>query len=341
MRNPDQASPRTTRAVTPLAVLSCLSGMALLALLVSLNMGGCGVSDVASGVGSGVSNMLGGNHSPPSDTSGGAGAGVTNTLNTVHTGTAVDQIGVGNAFSAGKQAADAVFISDQQEANIGRNVALQVTGRFGVVNDPRLERYVTLVGLTVADASPRTDFPYCFAVLNSNQVNAYSGPDGPVMITRGALLLMQDESELAGALGHEIGHINKHHGLAAVRRAGLLGAVLTASKNYVGQFNQISDAAGNAVLNVGFNQQEEYDADAEGVRYAAAAGYNPEGYLHFLQRMAAVRGGQTAPFSTHPGLADRAARVAAQITREGLGGKGQTLQQRFDAHVLHPAAANQ
>jgi predicted Zn-dependent protease len=144
---------------------------------------------------------------------------------------------------------------------------------------------------------------------------------------------MQDESELAGALGHEIGHINRHHGLAAVQRAGLLGAALTASKNYVGQFNQISDAAGNAVLNVGFSQPEEYEADAEGVRYAAGAGYNPAGYLHFLQRMAAVQGGQTAPFSTHPGLGDRAARVADQITREHLGGKGRTNQARFLENV--------
>jgi len=288
-------------------------------MLVPLNIGGCGGSNVD------LSNL-------------------TNGLNGIHTGNSVvDTIGVGNAASAGAQTVQTLTFDDQQEADLGRNVALQITTRYGVVDSNQIERYVTLVGLTVADASPRNDFPYCFAVLNSNKVNAYSGPDGFVMITRGALAQMRDESELAGVLGHEIGHINKHHGAQAVKGAQAKGVLSTLTKNvsYVNLFGSASDYAFDVIGNVGFTEPQELEADAEGVRYAAAAGYNPSGYLHFLQRMAAVQTGQGAPFSTHPGLADRATRVADQINREGLGGKGRTLQARFLENVRLSGSLNQ
>ncbi len=112
------------------------------------------------------------------------------------------------------------------------------------------------------------------------------------------------------------------------------------TKGYASQFGDLSDKSVTAILNVGFTEPQEMEADAEGVRYAAAAGYNPEGYLHFLQRMAAAQGRRATMFATHPGLADRAAKVASQIARENLGGKGQTNQERFAANVRLNEPAN-
>jgi len=317
--NDQTARPSRRRNARDLIVFGAFVA-SVLALIVPLNMGGCGASDVGSTITSFVP----------------GGGGIANVPSIPKSG---GPVSVSDAVKGGVQGVQAVSIDDTREANLGRNVALQITTRYGVIHDKRIERYVTLVGLTVADASPRTDYPYCFAVLNTDKVNAFSGPCGFVMITRGALAQMRDESELAGVLGHEIGHINKQHGKAAASRAGVAGALGTAFKNTIGQFGKLSDVCTNAVLN-GFSEPEENDADAEGVRYAAAAGYNPEGYLHFLQRMAAAQGGQAAPFASHPGLADRVTRVADQISREHLGGKGQTLHERFAANVRLNEPAN-
>ncbi len=88
------------------------------------------------------------------------------------------------SLKGGQQLVETFTFDDQKEADLGRNVALQITTRYPVIDNQEVERYVTLVGLAVADASPRSDYPYCFAVLKNDEVNAYSGPCGFVMITR-------------------------------------------------------------------------------------------------------------------------------------------------------------
>ena len=268
-----------------------LVSVALLATLVPLNMGGCGVGGVD------VGNAL---------------TGMTN----VGKGLTLDQ--------------------KKEEPNLGISVVDQVTNRYPVDPDQSLNRYVTLVGRTVAASSSLPTIDYYFAVVDSPDVNAFSGPHGYVMITRGAVMNMKDESELAGVLGHEIGHICKHHGFDAVKGAMIKqgGMEVASSMQKVSPFTQGAGALGDIVLNTGFSQPQEEEADGEGVKFVTAAGYDPHGYLRFLQRMADMQGKGGKIFSTHPGMGDRIKRVQDQLKKMN-NPTGQTLADRFAANVPH------
>jgi len=283
----------------PARAFAATSVIAVVAVIISVpfNMGGCSV--------------------------GGGGGGVRG-------------LNITNIVEGGQQLGKGLTMSEKDEPALGQAVAVQATNRYPLYRDQALTRYVTLVGRTVGAASPQTT-GYCFGILDTDKVNAFSGPSGYVMITRGALMRMHDESELAAVLGHEIGHINKHHGLNAVKNANLTqGALKVAGgvSKEVAQFGNASDVLSNVILNVGFSEPQEDEADAEGVKYAIAAGYNPDGYLHFLQRLAKEQGAGGKVFDTHPGLGDRAKRVAAQIAKANASGLGATLEERFKAYVV-------
>ncbi|HEX4792201.1 MAG TPA: M48 family metalloprotease [Humisphaera sp.] len=249
-------------------------------------------------------------------------------------GCGVGGIDVGNAVGGITTLGKSASITEKDEPSLGETVAIQVTNRYPVYPDANLNRYVTLVGRTVAASSSMPGIDYYFAVLDTPEANAYSGPHGFVMITRGAVAKMKDESELAGVLGHEIGHICKHHGLDAVHSAmtkqGLVQLAGTSAK--FSAFSQGAGALGDTILNTGFSQPQEMEADAEGVKFMAAAGYDPNGYLHLLQRFAAEQGRGVKLFATHPGMNDRVKKIQDQITKMKSTG-GATNADRFAANV--------
>ena len=237
------------------------------------------------------------------------------------------QIGKG-LMQVGKSAS----MDERQERALGESVSLAVTNHYGVSNNEQLERYVVLVGRTVAAKTPMKNYPWVFGVLDTDTVNAFSGPGGYVWVTRGAIQQMQDESELAGVLAHEVGHVNRHHGLDVVKKAGMLNGFLTAASadDRFAQFNQLSDAAADVVIKQGFSAPQEFEADAESVKYVAAAGYDPSGFLHFLQRIRQKQKAGASFFTTHPDMDDRIKRVGDAISSAGTGGRGATNRERFN-----------
>jgi predicted Zn-dependent protease len=243
-------------------------------------------------------------------------------------------VDVAGLVNAGKSTGQMLTVGEKDEPGLGETVVMQVTNRYPVYSNPSLNRYVTLVGRTVAASSKMPEIDYYFAVLDTPEVNAFSGPHGFVMITRGAVAQMKDESELAGVLGHEIGHICEHHGLGAVKAAltEQAGKQVAGSFEKSNQFLFAGGALGDVILNTGYSQPQEEQADAEGVKYMAAAGYDPNGYLRFLQRMAAETGSGGKPFGTHPGVGDRVKRVQDQISKMKTTG-GATNADRFAANV--------
>ncbi|MDB5302371.1 MAG: putative Peptidase Ste24p [Phycisphaerales bacterium] len=249
-------------------------------------------------------------------------------------------LNVTNLVNGVQQVGHSMALGEKDEPALGEAVALQATNRYAIYQDQSLNRYVTLVGRTVATAAPRTT-PYFFAVLDTDEVNAFSAPGGYVFITRGAIQRMKDESELAGVLGHEIGHVCKHHGLDAAKSATFKQGVVTAasSEGHAAQFNTLSDGLGTVILNTGFSQPQEEEADVEGVKYVVGAGYDPNGFVHFLQRMQQGQSHGLKLFSTHPGLGDRIKKVNDQIAKTGKGGQGATLADRFAQSVSLPKVA--
>jgi beta-barrel assembly-enhancing protease len=276
----------------------------LMLSLVPLNMGGC---------------------------AGGGGGGLVGIGHAV--GSAVGGT-TGNLIKAGGTGLEAATLNESHERALGQSVAVAVTARHPPTTDLALNKYVGLVGLTIASVTAQPDANWVFGVLESDEVNAFSGPSGYVMITRGALRQMQDESELAGVLAHEVAHVVHKHGLEAVKAAGIkkAGVQAATASDETGQFTSMADGVTDVVLG-GFGQKEETIADQTAVTYMIRAGYDPNGYARFLDRMGQAQKSAGPRFlSSHPGAANRASNVRAKATEKGATG-GATLAERFKKHV--------
>jgi predicted Zn-dependent protease len=233
----------------------------------------------------------------------------------------------GEMVDAGLKGTSALTMSDADEDEMGRSVAIAATNRWPLYDNPAITKYVTLVGLTLADGSSHPDGNWVFGVLDTPEIGAYSGPNGYILVTRGALRAMQDESELAGVLAHEMSHVLNHDGLNAVKNAKLTeagGQALSAADRRAAAFSQLTDVLTNTVLKSGWSQGQETSADQSAVGLLMRSGYDPSGLPRFLSRMKDQGGAR--PFGTHPGTADRVARTTSQI---GSAKGGATNRERF------------
>ena len=209
----------------------------------------------------------------------------------------------------------------QEEHDVGREVAAKAIAFFHIYPDPALTRYVNLVGMTVAAQSERKDVPYRFGVLDSDDINAFSAPGGFVFITRGALALCEDESELAGVLAHEVGHIAGKHVLKIVERDKAMRAGMDEAKAYTpgsAYVQKMSKGILVKLLDQGLAPGDEFDADQRGIRYAHAAGYPADGLERFLAKLdqATAQGGQSFWTRTHPPVPDRNTRIGQTISAQ-------------------------
>jgi predicted Zn-dependent protease len=221
----------------------------------------------------------------------------------------------GELADAGGKGLSALSMSEADEDEMGRSVAIAATNQWPLYDNPALTKYVTMVGLTLADATSNPSGNWVFGILDTPDLGAYSGPNGYILITRGAIAAMQDESELAGVIAHEMAHVLNHDGLSAVKsaklsEAGLQG--LSAADQKLAAFSQGSDFLVNTVFKSGWSKGQETAADTGAVKILKAAGYDANGLARFLKRMEQAHGGSGKPFGTHPGTADRVARITAQ-----------------------------
>ena len=140
---------------------------------------------------------------------------------------------LGSLLKKGMDQFEDLQITDSEERAVGAQVSGKLRARFGVVQDPAVHKYVTLVGSVLAATSSRASLPWTFIVLDTDGVNAFAGPGGYIHITRGALALLQNEAELAGVLGHEITHVTARHTIRAIQKAKLVQAAQSASRSAV------------------------------------------------------------------------------------------------------------
>ncbi|MCR4345749.1 MAG: M48 family metallopeptidase [Sulfuricaulis sp.] len=197
--------------------------------------------------------------------------------------------------------------SDADEIEIGKGVAANLLGAAPPVNDAKLQAYVNRVGQWIAMHSDRPNLPWHFAVVDTDGVNAFATPGGYIFITRGMLLRMRDEAELAGVLAHEVTHVVEKHALKTMRKgalAGLAGDALSsyAEKKGKEEFNKIV-SAGTEIYTRGLDKEDEFAADRAGVVVAARAGYDPYGLPSVLQTLASINPQDDAVslmFKTHP-----------------------------------------
>ncbi len=221
-----------------------------------------------------------------------------------------------------------------EEVEIGRQLAGNLLGAAPLVKDDALQLYVNRVGRWVALQSDRPDLKWTFGVLDTADINAFALPGGYVFITRGLLGLMSDESELAGALAHEIAHVMLKHHLKLLKQNQALGLV----EGFVAQ--KQSQAAAQALLGKGaealsrgLDKGAEYEADRVGVVLATRAGYQPYGLPEVLRKIAARNPREASLsllFKTHPLPQDRLSALGdAMGSSFDRFGQGRALPERF------------
>jgi len=234
-------------------------------------------------------------------------------------------------------------LTREQQLALGRQEHPKIVRAFGgEIQDPELRAYVDGIVARLMAASDRPNEPIKTTVLDSPVVNAMALP-GHVYVTRGLLALANSEAELAGVLGHEIGHIFEQHTAERVSRSNLagLGAAVVGILTGDASAYQMAGQAAQLYL-LRFSRTQEYEADLVGVRLLAASGYETLGEARFLNTLnrwsqleAQVAGRPAAPpefLSTHPNTAERVRRAAEEANVLGTG-RGEVRRTPFLAAI--------
>lgn len=227
--------------------------------------------------------------------------------------------------------------TEQEKTELGTSVSTKVRQRYGVVQDKAVHKYVTLVGLAVAQRSSRPDLPWTFIVLDTDAVNAFAAPQGFVHITRGALALVRDESELAGVLAHEIVHAADEHTIKTLRSQTIKSAAAEEAMKNNGLLEFLADAAYTNILDNAYSRGDENEADNKGVAIANAAGYAPQGLGGFLSTLAERNRASTEKrgmFDSHPGMKARLERLTGTISKGSLSATA-TLPARYRTFISY------
>lgn len=216
-----------------------------------------------------------------------------------------------------------VLISSSREVKIGRAVAEEVEREFPPYDEPRLQAYVDEVGQRLASVSDRNDIAYHFKVLDSPLPNAFAAPGGYIYITRGMLGVMDDESELAGVLGHEIGHVTARHGAKRIQ-AGMIAQVamvalaVLAGDVVSADFLRGVNAATNLIF-LGYSRGDEHQSDLLGAKYLHRAGYDMRGMVGVMEGLMELQTRSPASveqyFQSHPLTRDRIKHIEEWIPR--------------------------
>lgn len=208
-----------------------------------------------------------------------------------------------------------MLLSEQDESQLGLKTDRSVSEQYGIYADRQLQDYIQSLGGAMARASHRPGLPWQFKVMDSEIINAFAAPGGYIYVTRGLLAAVNNEAELVGVLGHEIGHVTARHSAQQYSKSMLANVGLQLGQVLAGSYGDMLGPAlqsGAGLLFLKFGRDDEREADALGVDYATRAGYDAARTADFfvtLQRQATVDGGdgQRLPdfFSSHPNPVDR------------------------------------
>ena len=255
---------------------------------------------------------------------------------------------LGRIFDIGKDVVTATTgVDEKDEIAVGREIAGRVLGAAPLVADPALQSYVNQVGRWIALQTERPDMPWRFGVLDSAAINAFAAPGGHVLITRGLYEILDNEAQLAGVLGHEIGHVTARHGVNQYTRAmatdlgaRILSAAVPQLGNQIGQ--QLLGVIGNALLS-GYGREDELQADRLGAEYIARNGYDPDavtgvvGILknqeEFEKKRAAAENREPrvyhGVFASHPSADDRLLAAVAEAQKFKTGATTRLAREDF------------
>jgi predicted Zn-dependent protease len=227
--------------------------------------------------------------------------------------------GIGKALDRAQQMRQEFVFTEAEERQLGSNISTKLRDRYGVLQDRAVHEYVTLTGTVLAQASSRPALAWTFIVLDTDGVNAFAAPGGFIHITKGALALIRNESELASVLGHEIAHVTEKHTLKAIQKSNVVGAAAQASRSDF--LAAVTERAYESVLENSFDRGDETASDRIGITLAGRAGYAPQGLASFLTALSernkalAERSGM---FASHPEVRARLDAMSRTIKTDKL-----------------------
>jgi predicted Zn-dependent protease len=221
------------------------------------------------------------------------------------------------------------LVSSGQEEKMGREGYKAVLAEYGAYDDSTVQKYVSGVGLKLAKVSQLPDLDWHFTVIDDPSVNAFAMPGGYIYITRGILAHLNSEAQLAGVLGHEIGHVTARHTARQITGQQVAGIGLLVGTIVSPSFARYGDVAQQALglMFLSYSREYETQADELGIQYTIRAGWDPReipATYHMLRRVSDRTGARLPTFlSTHPDPGDREARTrtlgqSAAMGRPGL-----------------------
>lgn len=231
----------------------------------------------------------------------------------------------------------------QAEIYFGRELASKVLGRHPVWNNPEVNQYLNKVGQLLVQNTLRPELTYRFIALDTDEINAFAAPGGYIFITRGALELVENEAELAGILGHEIGHIEHRHYVKAVGlrathgdfESGLTTMLMGGGAAAAAAFDQAVNEMMAIFFETGLQSHEdEFEADQTAVWLLALAGYHPGALKEFfIRRQASLNDEGDGMSLTHPSYSERIQRMEIQLIESGLNQLKQAkMEERFNEY---------
>ena len=222
------------------------------------------------------------------------------------------------------------FVSTSREVSMGEEADPAIIAEYGLYGDAAVQSYVDSIGQKLGRVSHLPTLRWHFRVLDSPVVNAFAIPGGYVYITRGIMAYVGSESQLAGIIGHEIGHVTARHSAQQMTQQQIAGIGLLAGAIFVDAFRPYSGLAqqGLGLLFLKYSRDHETQADELGITYAARAGYDPRTIpaTYATLKRIAERSGNTLPnfLSTHPDPGDREVRTS-QLAQATVGGAARNL----------------
>ena len=219
-----------------------------------------------------------------------------------------------------------MLVSEDTEIEIDKkNSPFQFSTDYGITQDKDLNRYMDRTGKKLAAVSHRSHMPYSFHVVNATYVNAYAFPGGSIAATRGILLELENEGELASLLGHELGHVNSRHTAQQMSKGVLTQVILSGVSAYAGAYgagygrlvSQLGMIGAGALLAT-YSRENEREADALGMEYMVRAGYGSEGFVGLMEMLNSMSKHKLSSFellfATHP-MSDERYETAVDMAR--------------------------
>lgn len=203
------------------------------------------------------------------------------------------------------------LMTESQEIQMGREAHPQILASMGLYPDEDLQDYVQELGEELAASSERPELPWSFKVLDDPVINAFALPGGFIYVTRGIMAYLDSEAELAGVLGHEIGHVTARHSVNQISRAQLAQLGLGVGMALAPELQRFQGLAstGLQLLFLKFGRDDEHQADELGVRYMSREGFDPaqlSGVMAMLGEVSGGEGGRVPEWlSTHPNPENR------------------------------------